>query len=172
VKHPRDHVEALVAALGLERLPVEGVLFRQTWKQMDGDTVVGTAMIGMLTDDADSISVMHRLDADEVWHFYAGDPIRMLLLHPDGSHSTPLLGPDVLGAQRPQIVVPAGTWMGAALDTGGTYGLFGNTMAPGFRSEAFEAGERSALCTQWPKATALITQLTSEHFERDMPAGY
>jgi predicted cupin superfamily sugar epimerase len=172
VTHSREHVDAVIAALGLERLPVEGVLFRQTWKQVDGDQVIGTVMIGMLTDDKDSISVMHRLRADEAWHFYAGDPIRMLLLHPDGTHAAPLLGPDVLAGHLPQIVVPAGTWMGAALDPGGTYALFGNTMAPGFTSEMFEAGERGALCAGWPAATEMITALTSDHFVRDMPSGY
>jgi hypothetical protein len=45
-------------------------------------------------------------------------------------------------------------------------------MAPGFTSERFEAGERSALCDQWPAAAALIRLLTNDHFERDMPAGY
>ncbi len=169
---PRDNTKAIIEALGLERLPVEGVMFRQTWKKVVDDNVIGTAMIGMLTDDEDSVSVMHRLGADEVWHFYAGDPIRMLLLHPNGTHATPLLGPDVLADQLPQLVVPAGTWMGAVLEPGGTHALFGNTMAPGFTSEMFEAGERGALCTGWPEATAMITRLTSDHFERDMPAGY
>lgn len=165
-------IHAIIAALGLERLPVEGVLFRQTWKKSVGNDVIGTAMIGMLTNDADSFSVMHRLGADEVWHFYAGDPIRMLLLHPDGTHTTPLLGPDVLGGHLPQVIVPAGTWMGALLEPGGTYALFGNTVTPGFTSEIFEAGERDTLCARWPEATDLIVRLTSDHFQRDMPAGY
>lgn len=172
MSHLPDEISAIIAALGLERLPVEGVLFRQTWKKVVGNDVIGTAMIGMLTSDADSISVMHRLDADEVWHFYAGDPIAMLLLHPDGTHTTPVLGADVLADQMPQVVVPAGTWMGASLASGGSYALFGNTMAPGFTSERFEAGERSELCSQFPEAASLITRLTNEHFERDMPAGY
>ncbi len=169
---PHDTTKAIIEALGLERLPVEGVLFRQTWKKVADDNVIGTAMIGMLTNAEDSISVMHRLGADEVWHFYAGDPIRMLLLHPDGSHTTPLLGADVLVGQLPQVVVPAGTWMGAVLEPGGTYALFGNTLAPGFTSEMFEAGERGVLCSGWPDASTMITRLTTEQFERDMPAGY
>lgn len=167
-----EHVNAIIASLGLERLPVEGVLFRQTWKKSVGNSVIGTAMIGMLTSDDDSISVMHRLGADEVWHFYAGDPVRMLLLHPDGTHTTPLLGPDVLAGQHPQVIVTAGTWMGAILELGGTYALFGNTVTPGFTSEIFEAGERSSLCAGWPAAKDLIVKLTSDHFQRDMPAGY
>jgi hypothetical protein len=96
----------------------------------------------------------------------------MLLLHPDGTHTTPLLGPDVLAGQHPQVIVTAGTWMGAVLEPGGQYGLFGNTMVPGFTSEMFEAGERGALCAQWPDASALIVRLTSDHFEREMPSGY
>lgn len=169
---PHDITQAIIEALGLERLPVEGVMFRQTWKKVVEGDVIGTAMIGMLTNAEDSVSVMHRLGADEVWHFYSGDPIRMLLLHRDGTHTTPLLGPDVLAGHAPQLVVPAGTWMGAALDPGGTHALFGNTLAPGFTSEMFEAGERGALCEGWPEATAMITRLTNDRFERDMPAGY
>ena len=61
---------------------------------------------------------MHRLPTDELWHFYLGDPIELLLLYSDGSDELVILGQDVLAGQRIQTVVPAGTYMGARLRPG------------------------------------------------------
>lgn len=103
---------------------------------------------------------MHRLPTDEVWHFYLGDPIELLLLHPDGSDALVILGTDVLGGHRVQFTVPSGAWMGARLRPGGEYGVYGNTMAPGFVPSDFERGARAALCCRWPEREELITALT------------
>ena len=170
MKFSREQAEAIIARLQLETLPVEPILFRQTWKKTEGNDVLGTVMLGaMLTE---SFSVMHRLTADETWHFYTGDPIELLLLHPDGSHSVHLLGSDPLANHAQQLIVPAGTWMGGRLAHGGVFALFGNTMAPGFTSKRFEGGDRTELCAGWPDATALITALTHDKTERTMPEGY
>ena len=56
----------------------------------------GTAGVGLFCDDPPSRSLFHRLAFDEVWHFYAGDPLRLVLLHPDGSDEEVVLGGDVL----------------------------------------------------------------------------
>ncbi|MCP2168367.1 cupin domain-containing protein [Goodfellowiella coeruleoviolacea] len=163
--------EAIIAALGLTPLPVEGGLFRQTWRSDQSPTPAGTATYGALTAEPDSFSALHRLSVDEVWHFYLGDPIDLLLLHPGGGHSTVRLGPDVLGGQHPQFVVPAGHWMGAALAPGGSFALFGNTMAPGFHSGLFEGGQRDALIAGWPQAADRITALTRPDADTTMPPG-
>ncbi len=170
MKFSREQAEAIIARLELEALPVEPILFRQTWKKTEGDEVLGTVMIGAML--AESFSVMHRLTADETWHFYTGDPIELLLLHRDGSHSLHVLGSDPLADQAQQLVVPAGTWMGGRLINGGVFALFGNTMAPGFTSERFEAGDRKELCGGWPAACEMITALTHEVTVRNMPEGY
>lgn len=163
--------DAIIAALGLEPLPVEGGLFRQTWRSDDGPAPAGTATYAAFTDDPDSFSALHRLPVDEVWHFYLGDPVDLLLLHPDGSHSTPRLGSDVLGGQRPQLTVPAGWWMGASLAPGGRFALFGNTLAPGFRSDYYVGGDRDALLAGWPDAAERITALTRPGAALSMPEG-
>jgi len=170
VKFTREQAEAIIAQLQLEALPVEPILFRQTWKKTKGVDVLGTVMLGAML--AESFSVMHRLTADETWHFYTGDPIEILLLHPDGSHSLHVLGSDPLANQTQQLVVPEGTWMGARLAHGGVFALFGNTMTPGFTSERFEGGDRTELCKKWPDATTMITALTHDETVRDMPEGY
>jgi uncharacterized protein len=103
---------------------------------------------------------MHRLPTDEIWHFYLGDPIELLLLHPDGGDELVILGQDVLAGQRVQTVVPAGVYMGARLQPGGEFGVYGNTMAPGFVLTDFEAATAEELITGWPRQADLIRALT------------
>ncbi len=178
-------INRLIEHYALERLPVEGVLFKQTYRAAEmidpcglparyrGEKPYGTCVIGLLTSDADSFSSMHRLLTDEIWHFYMGDPIEMLLLHENGVAERRVLGHDIFHGQLLQTVAPRGVWMGARLLQGGVYALFGNTMAPGFTSPDFESGDRDALIAQYPAARDLITALTrpGDH-ARFMPDGY
>ena len=154
--------DAIVRALCLAPLPVEGGLFRQVWQSSETGAdgrPLGTSILAAFTGDPDSFSSMHRLATTEIWHASAGDAITMLLLHPDGSHSEPVLGLDVLGGQQLQIVVPGGTWMGASLVPGGRFGVFGATMAPGFVESDFEGGSAERLITKWPAPAARIRSL-------------
>lgn len=108
--------------------------------------------------EADDFSALHRLRGTEVYHFYAGDPLRFLLLHPDGRIERPVLGTHLEAGQRPLLVVPAGVWQGSW--TGGQLSLVGTTMAPGFRSEDFELARREGLLARYPEAAADILRLT------------
>ena len=168
----------LIELFGLEPLPVEGGQLVQTWRSdevVDADDVdaggkrAGTAAIAMLTDEPDSFSAIHRLPTTEVWHFYLGDPIQMLLLRPDGTVERPVLGPDVLGGQHIQVVVAPGTWMGARLVPGGEYGLFGCTMAPGFTTGDYEGGTLQ-LTSTYPDATEEIESLVRPDAPTRMPS--
>lgn len=156
--------EELIAHYELEPIPCEGGRFRQTWAgpgRGDGRPE-GTAIVALLTTEPGDYSALHRLPGDEVWHHYLGDPLRMLLLAPDGSSRVVVLGPDVLDGQYVQYVVPAGTWMGArVLDGGGGGGwtLFGCTMAPGFTFEGYEHGDAVELARLYPDRAALIGEL-------------
>ena len=84
----------------------------------------------------------------------------MLLLHPDGSHSTPILGSDLKNGHRPQLIVPKGVWQGSL--TLGDWSLVGTTMAPPYEDDDFELGDREFLKTGWPKASSRIGELTRE----------
>jgi predicted cupin superfamily sugar epimerase len=147
----------------LTTMPTEDVLFTQTYVSAgigpDGKPL-GTAMVAMFIADPSSFSDMHRLPTDEIWHFYLGDPIELLLLHPDGHDELVVLGTDVMAGQRVQTVVPHGVWMGARLRPGGEYGVYGNTMAPGFVLSDFEAGTAAELIERWPHRAELINALT------------
>lgn len=149
--------EDLVAHYGLEPIPREGGLFRRTWagpERADGRPE-GSAIVALLT--AGDFSALHRLPGDEVWHFYLGDPLDLLLLAPDGTSTTPVLGPDVLAGQHVQLTVPGGTWMGAR--THGAWTFFGCTMAPGFTYEGYEHGEFEALVARYPGEAERIAGL-------------
>lgn len=137
--------------LGLEALPHEGGLFRRTFADAH------SAAIYYLLDAGD-FSALHRLTAVETYHFYAGAPLRMLLLHPDGGGTEPVLGTDLAAGQRPQLVVPAGTWQGSR--STGEWTLVGTVTAPPFDGEMFTLGTREPLTAQYPKMAAEIAQLT------------
>ncbi|ARF56093.1 cupin domain-containing protein [Streptomyces gilvosporeus] len=154
--------EALIDFYGLVPLPREGGRFRRTWagpERADGRPE-GSAIVMLLTAEPDDFSALHRLPTDEIWHFYRGDPLTLLLLHDDGTSRTAVLGPDVLGGQHVQFVVPAGTWMAAAVAEGGSWSLFGCTMAPGFSYEDYEHGDAAELAERFPQEAALIAELS------------
>jgi uncharacterized protein len=159
--HP--DAEALIAQLGLEPLPAEGGYFRQTWRSpqlLPSGKPMGTCIYALQTDEPDCFSAMHRLPTDEIWHFYLGDPLQLLLLFENGSSAEPVLGNDLAGGQHVQLVVPAQTWMGGRLVDGGRYALFGCTMAPGFTESDYEGASLSQLLDRWPQHYARIQSLT------------
>jgi predicted cupin superfamily sugar epimerase len=152
----------LIERFGMERLPVEDTFFASTYRSeavAQGGAPAGTAIVGLYLDDPPSRSLFHRLAHDEVWHFYAGDPIRLVLLHPDGSSEAVLLGGDVADGGRVQHVIRAGTWQAGELVRGGAWALFGCTMAPGFTGRAFEGGRASELLAQYPARAEDIRRL-------------
>ena len=157
-----DEHRAVIAALGLEPLPVEGGLFRQIWQCSERGTdgrPLGTSILGAFTDDPDSFSAMHRLPSTEVWHAAYGDSVSLLLLWPDGTSSEPVLGRQVLAGEHLQVVIPAGVWMGASLVSGGSFGVFGATMAPGFVEADYDGGSADELAVGWPGVAGRIRSL-------------
>ncbi|MFE6282978.1 cupin domain-containing protein [Streptomyces sp. NPDC057877] len=143
----------------MEPIPREGGLFRQTWAGPDrpDGRPEGTAIVALLTRD--DYSALHRLPTDEIWHFYLGDPLELLLLAPDGTTRTALLGPDVPRGQHPQLTVPAGTWMGGRVAGDGAWAFFGCTMAPGFSYDTYEHGDATELTARYPSEAARIVAL-------------
>ena len=157
--------DQVIAALGLEPLPVEGGLFHQTWRGPEDSegNPSGTSIVAMYTDDTDSFSAIHRLPTTEIWHFQLGDPIRMLLLWPNGTVTEPVLGPNLMDGDQLTVIVPPGVWMGADLVPGGRYGVFACTMAPGFTSSDYEGGDADGLSARFPSVAARIRRLHRPH---------
>jgi predicted cupin superfamily sugar epimerase len=143
--------EQLIADLELIPLPEEGGMFSRHYRDE-----YSTAIYFLVRED--DFSALHRLGGTEVYHFYGGAPLKMLLLHPSGRIERRILGTDIEGGQRPSIVIAAGVWQGAA--PAGDWTLVGTTMAPGFEPEMFELGERQVLLDQYPAAREDIIRLT------------
>ena len=156
--------EEVIAALGLEPHPLEGGFFRETYRtrqKVHGqERPLATAIYYLLTPA--SCSALHRLPGDELFHFYLGDPVRQLLLRPDGSGEVVTLGPDLLAGHRVQMLVPGGVWQGACLADGGRLALLGTTMSPGFAYPDYQPGDRAELTRQYPTFAAMIERLTRE----------
>jgi predicted cupin superfamily sugar epimerase len=147
----RAEGERVAALLGLEPLPGEGGLFRRT--HLDAHS---SAIYYLLI--APDFSALHALTGVETYHWYGGSALRLLLLHPDGRAAEHVLGPDLAAGQRPQLVVPGGTWQGSS--PAGAWSLVGTTMAPPFEPAAFRLGERAELVARYPAAGTRIAELT------------
>ncbi|MEO7125418.1 MAG: cupin domain-containing protein [Nakamurella sp.] len=138
--------------LGLEPLPDEGGLYRQTFA--DG---VSTAIYFLLVGD--DFSALHKLTGPETYHFYSGSPLRLLLIDDaTGEVREPVLGLDLSGGERPQLTVPGGVWQGSS--SAGAWTLIGTTMAPPFSSDDFALGDRAELTRRFPAGAARIAELS------------
>jgi uncharacterized protein len=167
--------EEVIRLLSLQPHPVEGGFFRETWRSAEtipasalqrhtAARSAGTAIYYLLTPQ--TYSALHRLPGDEVFHFYLGDPVRMLQLWPDGSAREFILGADLRKGELPQTLVPGGVWQGSLLEPGGTFALLGATMAPGFDYTDYEEGMREPLIAGYPGAHELIVRLTASSSTR------
>lgn len=165
----RPSTSELISLLGLKPLPLEGGFFAETYRSPEnidarelkrghgGFRSLCTAIYYLLTPS--SFSVLHKLPGDEMFHFYLGDPVEMLELHPDGSSRTVQLGPDIRDGMKLQHLVPGGLWQGSRLIQGGEYALLGTTMAPGFDYTDFAMGDLNELLAAYPGQARLIREL-------------
>ena len=164
--------EEVIQCLQLEPHPCEGGFFRETYRsrltipvsalpgEYAGGRCASTAIYYLLTPG--TFSEMHRLPTDEVFHFYLGDVVEMLQLHPGGRGKMIRLGSDLAAGERPQVLAPGGTWQGSRLVPGGRWALLGTTVAPGFEFADYTSGGRSELIASYPDFAELITALTRQ----------
>lgn len=125
----------IIALLELEEHP-EGGWYRQTFEDTGptGARAASTAIYYLL--QGDERSHWHRVDAVEVWHWYAGAPLRLMLSHEGKVIDEHVLGSDLASGARPQVIVPRNSWQAAR--SLGTWTLVGCTVAPGFQFSGFE----------------------------------
>ena len=123
----------IIAHLDLTPHP-EGGFYRQTWVA-DGDGRPEGTCIYFLLKSGES-SHWHKVDAVEIWHYYAGAPIILsMAADDDGPAVDHILGPDLLAGEAPQIIVPKDHWQAAK--TTGDWTLVGCTVSPAFQFEGF-----------------------------------
>lgn len=164
-----DTARGWIDRLNLESHP-EGGYYRETYRSSDGvseralpDRFGGprdvAALIYFLLP-ANSFSALHRIQQDEIWHFYGGDPLVLHKITPEGDYHTCTLGRVVEEGQHLHAVVPAGTWFGATVRADEGYALAGCTTAPAFEFADFELADREALASAYPQHRDVIERLT------------
>ena len=163
--------EEIIKILNLKPLPREGGYYRETYHSKEiipkdflpsrykESKRLSTAIYYLLTQEV--FSLLHRLPTDEIFHFYLGDPVTMLNLHPDGTSDLITLGHEIDKNQQTQVIVPKNTWQGCFIKEGGKFALMGTTMSPGFDESDFEAGVQKELVKKYPDREELIIKLTS-----------
>jgi predicted cupin superfamily sugar epimerase len=173
---PEGRAEKLIQHFKMEKIPAEGPWFTVTYRSQDmldprglpdrykGSRVAGTAIYAVQTKE--DFSALHKLTTDEIWHFYEGDPLEMLLLYPDGHGEVVVIGADIFKGEQPQFVVPRNVWQGSTPIGAGpaSYSFFGNTLAPGFEFDDFEMGYRDELQAKFPQFAERIARLTRAEF--------
>lgn len=132
--------------------------YRSEGKIKELDRSYSTGIYFLLLED--KFSAFHRIRSDEMWHFYAGSSIEVLVLEKNGELKIHRLGNKPDQGESFQFVVPGGLWFASRMADKSTYGLVGCTVAPGFDFQDFEMARRSALIEQFPQHTQVITELT------------
>jgi predicted cupin superfamily sugar epimerase len=131
--------DEIIGLLGLSPHP-EGGHFRETFRHVaaDGGRGAMTAIYFLLRQG--ETSHWHRVDAAEIWHFYAGAPLELSIAEEGQRGVTEVLGSDLAAGQRPQILVPQGAWQSAR--SRGAWTLVGCTVGPAFDFAGFELAPR------------------------------
>lgn len=148
---------------------VEGGYYRETYRSEDiidkpflsedytGSRSVGTAIYYLLTPG--TISSLHKLPSDEIFHFYMGDPVEMLQLFPDGSGKMLKIGTNMDNEEYPQIIAPKHCWQGSRLIEGGRFALMGTTVSPGFDFKDYIVPNKEQLMIEFPDFEKEISEL-------------
>jgi predicted cupin superfamily sugar epimerase len=144
------NAEEAIEALGLAELPVEGGWWGQSWRSPEVSSIYYLLRKG-------EFSGVHKLDHVEIYAYHCGTPLRMLLLHPDGTVTTPVLGPDLAAGQRPQVVVPAGVWQASEPD--GDWSLVGTVVVPPYTDDVVTFGAAGTLAPLYPPHADAIRRL-------------
>jgi uncharacterized protein len=108
--------------------------------------------------ESSEFSSFHRLKSDEIWHFYEGSAISIMIIFPDGGFRKTVLGINPEENQVYQAVIPQGCWFAAHVKDSDSFSLVGCTVSPGFDFEDFEIGRKNILISLYPKYTRIIKQ--------------
>jgi predicted cupin superfamily sugar epimerase len=148
----------------------EGGHYRQTYrsdvllpkeslpKRFQGPRAASTAIYFLLAGV--DFFAFHRLQSDELWHFYLGGTLVVHVIEADGRYSQIKLGPNLEDGEVFQAVVKAGCWFASQVEDTKSFALVGCTVAPGFDFEDFELAQRHELARSYPQHLDVIHKLT------------
>lgn len=161
--------EKIAGILNMKPHP-EGGFYKETYRsegsisEADLDkNIVGkrnycTGIYFLLTSH--SFSAFHRINQDEMWHFYKGSPLKLHIISENGDYSHVIIGNNLEKGEVPQFTVKARDWFASEVADKGDYTLVGCTVSPGFDFRDFELPERETLIAMFPEHSNIITRLT------------
>ena len=126
-------------------------------KQFKGDRASCTHIYFLL--EKGEFSAFHRIQSDELWHFYNGDPLVIYEIEKDGTLIKHYLGTDLEKGQSLFCVVKAGNWFASEVLENSNYSLVGCTVSPGFDFADFELAKKEQLTKEFPAHTTLVNRL-------------
>ena len=135
-----------------------GAIPAESLPSFSGSRAYSTAIVYLLR--AGDKSHLHRIKQDEMWHFYLGGPMRLVMLTPKGEFLEIILGQNFAKGQLVQYCVPRGCWFGASPLPQSPFSFVGCTVAPGFEFEDFELASKHQLSQQFPAFTHVINEFT------------
>ncbi len=165
------NIDEIIEKLQLSEHP-EGGFFRETYRSSEyissnelgpkypGKRNYATCIYFLLTSN--TFSAFHRIQQDEIWHFYQGNPISLHVISEEGTYEKITIGNDLSQNQSPQYVVPGGSWFAAEVIGENTFGLLGCTVAPGFDFMDFELPKRNLLIKKFPQHRVIVERLTRQ----------
>jgi predicted cupin superfamily sugar epimerase len=158
-----DKATYWVQHLGLKPHP-EGGFFKETYRSTIKEEFRGFSAKRNLSTgiyfllEQGNFSAFHRIKSDEMWHFYAGDPLVVHMIDDGGKYHKQLIGPKLDEGQALQFVVPAGVWFASEVADQGKYSLVGCTVSPGFDFDDFELADKN-FETKFPEHRNVIQKL-------------
>ena len=164
-----QRAEFLIRSLKLEKHP-EGGYYREIFRSDEVTRDLPDRYNGQAKHLVTSIyyllkgtefSAFHKLQSDEIWHYYEGSALRLFVFDNQGVLNKPVLGNDILKGQRHQIIIPRNCWFAARSEELDGFTLAGCTVSPGFDFADFEIGERAQLVERYPRYASLITKYTN-----------
>jgi len=166
VSREPERARELIARLGLAPHPERGYYVETYRSPMmlagipHGAPRSASTAIYFLVTRAQPTTYLHRLRSDELFHLYEGGPLDVMLLRDGDAGQVARLGRDVSAGERPQVVIPAGTWFAVELAPEPSHCLFGCTVAPGFDFADFELSQGPELAARFPAHAARIARMT------------
>lgn len=166
-----ESLEGLIQKLDLQPHP-EGGYFKETYRSegiistdclsdlFEGERHYCTGIYYLLKSD--DFSAFHKVNQDEMWHFYKGDAIELIMISETGKLTTVHIGNDISNGQVPQFVVPKHYWFAARVIESDSFALAGCTVSPGFDFQDFTLAKRNQLIEKFPQHSTIINELTRQ----------
>ena len=164
-----NEIRNIVAKLDMKPHP-EGGFYKETYRsdgvipkdalghRFSGARNYCTGIYFLLTSE--NFSAFHRIQQDEMWHFYGGSSLYVHVINANGLYQRHSVGMNLDEGETPQLVVPAGCWFASSVKEKDDYSFVGCTVSPGFDFEDFELAERNKLIQEFPAHKETITKYT------------